>query len=184
MSKRENYDSYDDHLKVNRAKRHVLEVGVAAIVKALSDSGVSWSSGKEPMSDVCAVHLTFRADGDFRTPEVTITSRDGGCYSVVCLEPTRAEEIADEMVDAVIHDNDLLDLDRVEAGRPVRRGGQPGQGRVRRVVQHDRRRAPVRTRRQRPLQRSQGKTGVGQARRTQGTQELRIERTRQWKRTN
>lgn len=111
MSKREQYDGYDDHLKVNRAQRHVLEVGVAAIVKALSDGGVSWSSGKEPMSDVCAVHLTFREDGDFRTPEVTITSREGGCYSVVCLEPTRAEEIADEMVDAVIHDNDLLDLD-------------------------------------------------------------------------
>lgn len=111
MSKREQYDGYDDHLKVNRAQRHVLEVGVAAIVKALSDGGVSWSPGKEPMSDVCAVHLTFREDGDFRTPEVTITSREGGCYSVVCLEPTRAEEIADEMVDAVIHDNDLLDLD-------------------------------------------------------------------------
>lgn len=119
MNKREQYDSYDAHLKVNRAKRHVLEVGVAAIVKALSDSGVSWSPGKEPMSDVCAVHLTFRADGDFRSPEVTITSQEGGCYSVVCLEPTRAEEIADEMVDAVIHDNDLLDLDRgvVEAAK-------------------------------------------------------------------
>lgn len=119
MSKREQYDNYDDHLKVNRAQRHVLETGVAAIVKALSDSGVSWSSGKEPMSDVCAVHLTFRKDGDFRTPEVTITSRDGGCYSVVCLEPTRAEEIADEMVDAVMHDNDLLDLDgdAVEAAK-------------------------------------------------------------------
>lgn len=26
-------------------------------------------------------------------------------------KPARAEEIADEMVDAVIHDNDLLDLD-------------------------------------------------------------------------
>ena len=33
--------------------------------------------------------------------------------------PTRAEEIADEMVDAVIHDNDLLDLSRdvVEAAK-------------------------------------------------------------------
>lgn len=111
MNRRELYNSYNDHLKIDRVQRSVLEAGVATIVKALSDGGVSWSPGKEPMSDVCAVHLTFRADGDFRTPEVDITSRDGGCYSVICLEPTRAEEIADEMVDAVIHDNDLLDLD-------------------------------------------------------------------------
>ena len=112
MTRRQEYDKYDDYLRVGREQRRALEAGVAAIVKALKDAGVSWGRGREPMSDVNCITLDFLNDGDFRTPEVALTGMDAGCYTVVCLEPYPAEEIADDMIDAVIHDNDLLDLDR------------------------------------------------------------------------
>jgi len=93
LTKREAYDKYEDHLKLNLEQRAKFEAGVAMMIDALRDAGVKWSDGTPhaPMTDVDQLTLYFRANGDFRLRDVTIWSY-GGCGAGLCFEPHPSEE--------------------------------------------------------------------------------------------
>lgn len=93
MTRREQYDDYNDHVKLNLAQRAEFEAAVAALVDALSRAGVTWTDepGCKPMSDVDRIEITFRGNGDFRVKDVAIGSAEL-CRVYLCLEPKPEEE--------------------------------------------------------------------------------------------
>lgn len=95
MTKREYYDNYADHVRVDLAHQPALNDAVAALVNALAAAGVSWDPSTEPpMADVNEIILRFRDNGDRTIHELTISS-EGACRIVVCLEPQPSEENED-----------------------------------------------------------------------------------------
>ena len=94
-TRREQYDSYDDHVRLNLAQRAEFEAAVLALVDVLRRAGVTWSGegepGCKPMSDVNRIEIMFRGNGDFRVGDAVIGSAEM-CGVHLCLEPKPEEE--------------------------------------------------------------------------------------------
>jgi len=97
MTKREAYDRYDDHLKVDKEHRVDFEDGVNLIVTALKGAGVSLYKDGNPMQGIDKIVINFTGDcanfrGETGIGDVDITGESIGCYEVLCFEPYLAEE--------------------------------------------------------------------------------------------
>lgn len=97
MTKREKYDRYDDHLKVDKMHRVDFEDGVNIIVAALKGAGVSLRKGGDPMQGIDKIVINFTRDcanfsGETDIGDVDVTGESIGCYEVLCFEPYLAEE--------------------------------------------------------------------------------------------
>jgi len=95
MTKREYYDKYYAHVRVDLLHQPALNNAVTALANALASAGVSWDpSTKWPMADVNEIILRFKHNGDRTIRELVIGS-EGKCGIVVCLEPQPSEAYED-----------------------------------------------------------------------------------------
>lgn len=95
MTRREEYERYDSNAKIDRQRRAVLMDGVAKIIHALTDGGVTNYPGvKEPMSDVSEVDVKItRGGAGWNSPyAVEVCIADGGGWTVIRMEPYPEEE--------------------------------------------------------------------------------------------
>jgi len=94
-TRRETYEMTDRHAQVSRAHRPEVDRAVGALVAALRRAGVSYDEANAPMTDVNRIILSFRANGDFRRPELLVAGMYddvSGCPIWLGLEPYPDEE--------------------------------------------------------------------------------------------
>ena len=94
-TRRELYDETSTQHQVSLAHRKAIDRAIGALVAALRRAGVSYDEGHEPMTDVDRINIVFRANGNFRRPELLVGGRyeDGsGCMMYLALEPYPDEE--------------------------------------------------------------------------------------------
>lgn len=95
MTKREEYERYESYAKIDRQHRAALMEGVAKIIYALTDGGVTNYPGvEEPMSDVSEVDVSITRGGTgWDSPyAVDVCIADGGGWTVIRMEPYPEEE--------------------------------------------------------------------------------------------
>ena len=95
MTRREEYERYESYAKIDRQRRAVLMEGVAKIIRALTDGGVTNNPEvKEPMSDVSEVDVRITRGGvGWDSPyAVDVCIADGGGWTVIRMEPYPEEE--------------------------------------------------------------------------------------------
>lgn len=95
MTRREEYDRYESYAKIDRQHRAALMEGVAKIIRALTDGGVTNNPEvKEPMSDVSEVDVRItRGGAGWDSPyAVDVCIADGGGWTVIRMEPYPEEE--------------------------------------------------------------------------------------------
>lgn len=97
MTRREYYEEYDGHVKLDLDQKHRLEYLVNEIVVLLRGAGISHSPGAEPMSDVDTLCFRFPADGVFEGFGLDLGSF-GSCGVAVAMEPEPGEEASQEYV--------------------------------------------------------------------------------------
>ena len=95
MTRREYYEKYDGHARLNLEQKHRLEYLVNEIVVLLRNAGISHSEGAEPMSDVNALDFQFPADGVFDGFGLDL-GQYGSCGITVAMEPEPGAEAAEE----------------------------------------------------------------------------------------
>lgn len=95
MTRREEYERYESYAKIDRQHRAALMEGVAKIIRALTDGGVTNYPGvEEPMSDVSEVRVQVSrgASGWDGPYAVDVCIADGGSRMVILMEPHPEEE--------------------------------------------------------------------------------------------
>ena len=97
MTRKEYYEKYEDHLKLNLEQKHKLENLVNKIVELLRDAGVRHDEKSKPMSDVNKLYFSFPADGVSEGFGLDI-GKFGSCGIVVAMEPEPGEEASHEHI--------------------------------------------------------------------------------------
>lgn len=97
MTRKDYYEKYSDHVKLNLEQKHRLEHLVNEVVELLRSAGISHDEDAKPMTDVDTLYFRFQADGVFEGFGLDL-GKYGSCGIAVAMEPEPGDEASQEHI--------------------------------------------------------------------------------------